>query len=101
MILEGKLPPCITNQTLHKIHQPHDSQINKGPNNFFPCYSTKSIAYIKETNYTTWILIAIDVDSCFYEYVFTKLYIHIGVNISKSLSINIHITNTRSKYDRR
>ena len=66
----------------------------------FSCYSQKSRAYSTIMNLKYCLLISVDFHICGYEYIFTKLYSHIGMNISRSLSLHMHIMDTRRQYER-
>ena len=80
--LERHFHPYITNERLRQLHHPHYSQMNEGLNNMFSLYAPKSRRYSTTMNLTTHILLVMDFHSFGYEDVFTKLCIHLGINIS-------------------
>ena len=92
--------PYITNKRIHGIHHPLYSQMKKGQNNIFAYYPPKSSTYSKTTNMITFIVLDINFHSSRYEDIFKNPCIHLGVNISESLSLHIHIMNTRRQYSR-
>ena len=49
---------------------------------------------------TTRALLAINFQSFCYDYIFTKLYFHIGDHISEYLSVKLHTIYTRIQYER-
>ena len=56
--------------------------------------------YSKTINLENPIILAIYFHKCGYEYVFLKLQIFLGVDISSSLSIQINRIYARQKYER-
>ena len=64
-------------------------------NNMFALNTPKSSTYSTAMNMRTHILLKITLHSCGYEHLFTKLYIHLSVKVSESLSLQMQIIHTR------
>ena len=88
-LLREHLCPYITNKKLHGLHHPHNYQMKKVLNNIFACKPPKSSTYSTTMNMTTCIIIDMAFHGSSYEDIFKDLYIHLGVQISESLSLHL------------
>ena len=66
----------------------------------FAIHSPKSSTYSTTINLTTKQFLAIDFQSCAYEYFFTKLQILLVKHISELLFLQIYTMGTRIQYKR-
>ena len=66
----------------------------------FVNYKPKSITYSTTTNITTFIIIYVSFHSCDYDYVFTKLHIHIDLYINKLSPLRMNTMENIWQYER-
>ena len=69
-------------------------------NNMFVNYKPKSITYSATTNITTFVIISVSFYSCYYDYVFTKLHIHIDLYINKLSPLGMNTMENIWQYER-